>query len=353
VERAGIVCAGCWLVDHNKTIAAWPVEETLTSILDLRVDGGGPAHNVAMDLARLGAPFPLWAMGAVGSDAAGRFLLDACRERGVDASHLRVIDGAATSLTDVMTVQETGRRTFFHLQGANALLRPEDFDFSSVPARILHLGAPGVHRRLDSPSGRDDNGWVTVLRRARDAGLRTNLEMVSGPRDEIRALVRPCLPHLDTLIVNDYEAAALADLDVVVDGRASPRTARAAADAILEQGVGELVVVHFPAGCVAVARDGTAVEHPSLRVPADAVRGANGAGDAFVAGVLYGLHERWPLERSLVLGLCAAAAALGSVSTTASVGTVAECLALASRWGWRDGSGESGARRARGGTPAP
>ena len=70
-------------------------------------------------------------------------------------------------------------------------------------------------------------------------------------------------------------------------------------------------------------------------MPAEAIAGANGAGDAFVAGVLYGLHEGWPLERCLTLGHCAAASALASVSTTGSVARVAECLALADRWGWR------------------
>ena len=334
--RSGIVCAGCWLVDRNKSIAHWPAEETLTQVLATREDGGGPAHNVAMDLARLGASFPIWAMGAVGDDAAGRRLRDACRERGVDASQLRTLDGVPTSFTDVMTVEATGKRTFFHLQGANALLQPDHFDFARAPARLLHLGAPGVHRGLDGPSGGDPNGWVTVLRRAREAGLATNLEMVSGPPAEMRALVEPCLPHLDSLIVNDYEAAALTGLDVVTGEGTSARAAREAARAILARGVRDRVIVHFPAGCVAVTAGGAVVEHPSLLVPADFIRGANGAGDAFVAGVPYGLHEAWRLDDCLVLGLCAAAAALGALSTTGSVGTVAECLALAERWGWRD-----------------
>jgi sugar/nucleoside kinase (ribokinase family) len=336
VERAGIVCAGCWLVDHNKTIARWPAEETLTNVLDLRLDGGGPAHNVAMDLARLGAPFPVWGMGAVGDDAGGTLLLDSCRVHGVDSSHIRVLNGVATSQTDVMTVQATGKRTFFHTQGANALLQPDDFDFSGVPARILHLGAPGVHRRLDQASGNGENGWVSVLRRAREAGLQTNLEMVSAAPEDIRSLVRPCLKHLDSLIINDYEAAALTGLDLAAGGRASAQTARAAAEAILQEGVTELVVIHFPEGCVAATAGGGVITHPSLRVPAGMIEGANGAGDAFVAGVLYGLHDRWPLEQSLILGLCAAASALRSVSTTASVGTVADCLALPASWGWRD-----------------
>ena len=336
MARAGIVCAGCWLVDQNKTITHWPAEETLTHVVETRLDGGGPAHNVAMDLARLGATFPIWGMGVVGRDAAGRMLLDACRERGVDATHIRTVDGVPTSFTDVMTVAATGKRTFFHHQGANALLRPDDFVFSGTPARVLHLGAPGVHRGLDQPSGDDANGWVAVLRRAREAGLHTNLEMVSGEPARMRELVAPCLPHLDSLIVNDYEAAALTGLDVVTGGAASPKAAREAARAILRAGVGQLVVIHFPAGCVAATADGRSVARPSLRVPPDFVRGANGAGDAFVAGVLYGVHESWALDDSLDLGLCAAASALGALSTTGAVRKVAECLALAERWGWRE-----------------
>ncbi len=340
MDREGIICAGCWLVDSNKSIESWPAEETLAHIRAVTLDGGGPAHNVAMDLARLGAAFPLWGMGVVGDDDAGRFLLRSCAERNVDVRRIRVLPGVPTAHTDVMTVAGTGRRTFFHLQGANEFLGPDDFDFADVPARILHLGAPGLNRGMDRPHGADPNGWVTVLRRARAAGLRTNLEMVSAAPAVIRALVEACLEHLDTLIINDYEAAALTGLEVVGDDPAAVEAAGEAARTLVAAGVRDLVVVHFPRGCAAASRGGPVLAHPSLRVPPDEIRGANGAGDAFVAGVLYGLHEAWPLERSLELGLCAAATAMGSVSTTGSVRSVAECLALPERWGWRDfGSG--------------
>jgi sugar/nucleoside kinase (ribokinase family) len=335
VRRRGILCAGCWLVDHNNSISHWPEQETLTQIVACELQGGGPAHNMAIDLARLDSGFPVWAAGVVGNDDAGRFLIAACDERGIDRIALHVLDGVGTSHTDVMTVRSTGKRTFFHHQGANALLSPEHFDFTHTTARILHLGAPGIHARMDAPYEADANGWVTVLRRAGAAGLRTNLEMVSGPPDEMRRLVTPCLPFLDTLIINDYEAGVLTSIDVVSGGVTSPGAARRAAVALLVSGPLELVVIHFPGGCIAATRDGEVFAKPSLDVPADAIKGANGAGDAFAAGVLYAIHEGWPISESLSLGVCAAASALRSVSTTSSVGSVAECLALAQTWGWR------------------
>lgn len=338
--RRGIVCGGCWLVDHNNSISHWPEQETLTQIVARELEGGGPAHNVALDLARLAPGFPLWAAGVVGNDDAGRFLAAACAARGIDASGLRVLEGVCTSHTDVMTVAATGKRTFFHHQGANALLSPDHFDFAGTSARLLHLGAPGIHARMDAPrestpNGGDPNGWVTVLRRARAAGLRTNLEMISGPPEEIRKLVLPCLPHLDSLIINDFEAGILTGIDVLSAGVTSTGAARRAAVTLLAKGPLDLVAIHFPGGCVAATRDGEVLARPSLQVPPEAIKGANGAGDAFAAGVLYGLHESWSIDDCLTLGLCAAGAALRSLSTTGAVGSVAECLALADAWGWR------------------
>lgn len=335
MDRRGIICGGCWLVDHNNSISHWPEQETLTQILARELQGGGPAHNMAIDLARLDPEFPVWAMGVVGNDDAGRLLIAACAEHGVDHTALRVLDGVGTAHTDVMTVRATGKRTFFHHQGANALLSPEHFDFSHTRARILHLGAPGVHLGMDQPCGSDANGWVTVLRRAHAAGLRTNLEMISGAPEEIRRLVLPCLPHLDSLIINDYEAGVLTGIDLVSAGVTSAGAARRAAVALLVSGPLELVAIHFPGGCVAVTRDGDVYAKASLEVPVDAIKGGNGAGDAFAAGLLYGLHEGWPVSEGLSLALCAAASALRSLSTTASVGSIAECRALADAWGWR------------------
>ncbi len=70
-------------------------------------------------------------------------------------------------------------------------------------------------------------------------------------------------------------------------------------------------------------------------MPAQAVAGVNGAGDAFAAGMLYGVHEGYAVEASLRLGHACAAASMREVSTTQGVASVAECLALADRYGLR------------------
>jgi len=58
--------------------------------------------------------------------------------------------------------------------------------------------------------------------------------------------------------------------------------------------------------------------------------GAAGAGDAFAADVLFGLHEGWSIAQSLELGVCTAASSLFSTSCSDGVKSVEEVLRLRS-----------------------
>jgi sugar/nucleoside kinase (ribokinase family) len=240
-----------------------------------------------------------------------------------------------------MIARESGRRTFFHDQGANALLTPSHLDLSRTRARILHLGAPGLHAAMDRPGadGRGGNGWSEVLARARAAGLRTNMELVSVEPERQRALALPCLPLLDTLVINELEAGALAQVETSetdAGGAIDPGRAEAAARRLLELGVRELAVVHFPAGCVAAARGGRTWRQGAVRVPHEDVKSANGAGDAFAAGVMLGVHEGWPVERCLEAGVCVAAVSLQASSTSGAIRPMAACLAYGREHGFRE-----------------
>ena len=97
----------------------------------------------------------------------------------------------------------------------------------------------------------------------------------------------------------------------------------------------QLVVVHFPGGAVAITKDKEELLVPSVAIPAKEIVGTNGAGDAFAAGILYGLHEDWPLAEIINLGHAAAAASVRSLGTTDAGMSWQECVELASTWGWR------------------
>jgi len=333
MAQRGIVTAGTWCADHNKVVPHWPGEDKVTEILSVEIRAGGSAANLAIDMKRLDPSIPVATIGLLGEDDDGRTLLAEAEAAGIDVTRLNLRTGARTNATDAFLSKASGRRTHMFFPGVARELCPDHFDFTGIVARFLHLGLPGIHEKLDSRWGDDENGWVTVLKKARAEGLSTNLELCSIPAERIHAIVRPCLPHLDLLVVNDFEIAA-------IDGTAPEEASKVdalvdCAQRVLKDGAMSLVAVHFPEGAVAVARDGTVWREPSVSVPAAEVRGPNGAGDAFAAGFLYGLHEDWPVTDALRLAHASAAMALRSVGTTDAIEPWRRCLDQAARWGTR------------------
>ncbi|MDQ3388059.1 MAG: carbohydrate kinase family protein [Gemmatimonadota bacterium] len=334
-ERCGVLAGGNWILDRIKVIDHYPAEDGLARILAESLGNGGSPYNLLKDLAKLGAPFPLAGVGVVGEDEAGSFILEECRAHGIDTAAVRRTTDDATSFTEVMTVRSTGRRTFFHRPGANRLLGEGDFPLRTSGARILHLGYLLLLDALDAPDSEGDTGAARLFREARTLGFKTSADVVSESGDRLRAVVHPSLPGIDYFFLNELEAERLTGAATRPGGDACWNAISRAASILLERGVNELVCVHLPEG--ALARDRRGSEHRQLSVdlPAGRIQGAVGAGDAFAAGVLLGLHEGWPVDRSLRLGVCAAAACLLHATSSEGVLPWEECLRLGDSLGFR------------------
>jgi len=333
--RNGILSGGNWIVDAVKVIDVFPQQDALANIVSTTRGTGGSPFNVLVDLAIMQAAIPLAAVGLVGDDENGKWIVQECRARGIDTQALQHTDLAPTSYTDVMTVQSTGRRTFFHARGANALLDSAHFDFTSNTASIFHLGYLLLLDRLDLPHPEYGTVAAEVLSRAQAAGLKTSVEAVSEDSDRFARIVLPALKHVDVCIMNEFEAGRVTGR-TIRKGDALDRTElRAAMETLLEKGVRERVVVHFPEGGCALSRDGGWHEHGSVKLPANYIKGAAGAGDAFTAGILLGWHEGRPVEESLRYGVCAAAANLSNETCTGGLRSLKECLALGETYGFR------------------
>jgi len=333
--RSGIIAGGNWIIDHVKLIDAWPAQDSLANILSQSSGNGGGPYNVLKDLSRMGAAFPLAGVGLIGDDADGRRILDDCRASRIDTRLLHVTRERPTSYTDVMSVTSTGKRTFFHARGTNALLAPEHFDFAGTTAKHFHLAYLLLLDALDAPGADGRPRAAEVMRRARAAGLRTSLDCVSASGERQRAVVGPVLPEVDILFSNDIEAEHVTGIAVGRGDSLDRGAVERAARAILALGVREWVLIHFPEGACAVSAAGEVRWQPGVLFPTTEIAGTAGAGDAFAAGVLYGLHEDWPMPRCLELGACVAAASLRHPTTSDAVAPVAECLALGRKYGFR------------------
>ena len=343
-SRNGILAGGNWIVDAVKIIDTWPQQDALANILSTTKGTGGSPFNVLVDLALMGAGIPLEAAGLVGADDNGKWIVETCADLQIGTRALKHTDAAPTSYTDVMTVRDNGRRTFFHARGANALLDSPDFDFAETGAKIFHLGYLLLLDKIDGPSATHGTVGAEVLARAQAAGLKTSIDVVSEDSDRFGRIVLPALKYVDVCIMNEFEAQRVTGRRIRVGDAHSgaPGVAgldknelRAAMEQLLAAGVRERIVIHFPEGGCALGRDGAWHEHGSVQLPGDYIRGAAGAGDAFTAGILLGWHEGRPVEEWLRIGVCAAAANLSDETCTGGLQPLAECLALGDRYGFR------------------
>ncbi len=343
-SRSGILAGGNWIVDAVKIIDTWPQQDALANILSTTKGTGGSPFNVLVDLALMGSGIPLEAAGLVGADENGKWIVETCANLKIGTRTLIHTDAAPTSYTDVMTVKDNGRRTFFHARGANALLDSPHFQFTETGAQIFHLGYLLLLDRLDGPSPTHGTVAAEVLSRAQAAGLKTSIDVVSEDSDRFPKIVLPALKYVDVCIMNEFEAQRVTGRRIRVGDAHSgapgvagldKKELRAAMEQLLEAGVRERIVIHFPEGGCALGRDGAWHEHGSVQLPGDFIKGAAGAGDAFTAGILLGWHEGKPVDEWLRIGVCAAAANLSDETCTGGLKPLAECLALGEKFGFR------------------
>jgi sugar/nucleoside kinase (ribokinase family) len=306
-------------VDIIHTLDRWPAKSDLVRIV-AEVEGvGGGAANVALDLAALGTGLPVFPAGLIGQDRHADTVRRALAAGGLPDVWLHTTDRAATAHTHVLNLPGDSR-TFLYHGGANDLL-----DAAHVPveplaargARFLYLGYLNLLGTLDAigPDGR--TGAAHLLGRARAAGMTTCVDLVSIDGPGFRPTVEATLPAIDYLFLNEIEAARATGLSVTgADDIAGLTTA---GQALLAGGVTCAVVLHTAAVALWLPGDGPPLIQPAPAMdPADIVSPV-GAGDAFCAGVLYGLHEGWAPAQCLTLGQRAATATLRVPTATGGI----------------------------------
>ena len=337
MAKKGITAAGNWIVDKVKLIDDFPPQDGLCNILETTSANGGAPYNVLKALSRLGAKFPLKGIGVVGEDGDGDFILMDCEKHGIESSSMVRTSDTTTSYTDVMTSAKTGRRTFFHARGANALLDIDHFNPGRLSCRIFHLGYLLLLDKLDDFADEQQTHASILLQKIRDNGVLTSVDIVSENSERFSKIVPASLPHIDFLFLNEYEAARITGLPTIdEEGKLDINNTISTAQKLLDMGVNAYVFLHFTEGAIAVSKSREVWRQGKVNLPKDAIKGASGAGDAFAAGVLYALHEQKTIPDALLLGVSTAAASLLHPSCSESILPLEECLALGRKFGFAE-----------------
>jgi adenosine kinase len=236
----------------------------------LRREWGGCAGNIAYTLKMLGGEPVILA--ALGCD--GDVYLERLQQLGIDASPVLVAREHYTAQAIIITDQDNNQITAFH-PGAMS-----DSHRASVPRR------DDLAIAIIAPDGRE-----AMLAHAAQLHA-ANVPFIFDPGQQLPmfdgAELRSFVERARWVALNDYEARMLTDRV----GTDLPALSRL-------PGLEGIVVTLGAEGCDLWCA-GQPQRLPGL--PAQAVIDPTGCGDAFRAGLLYGLERDWPLARAAALG---------------------------------------------------
>ncbi len=235
---------------------------------------GGKGANQAVASRLCGAD--VFMVARVGSDLFGPATIENFKKLGIDATHVKQIEGASSGVAPIF-VEPNGQNRIFVVKGANDLLKPADVDaaadlLKTVDCMVMQFEIP----------------------------LETVYYSVQFARkNKIRCIVNPApaqpvdlkaLDGLDYFVPNETEAETITGMPVKnVDD------AKKCAEKFLTSGIQRVIITLGSNGSLLASREG--MEH----IPAFTVKSVDstGAGDAFIGSFAVFLGEGLP-EREAV-----------------------------------------------------
>jgi len=297
-----VVTIGLQIVDIlGRPVSHVPPGQHLALLDEIRITVAGTAAGTAIDLAKLGAH--VIAMGAIGKDEPGDFLVATYEKYGVETKYLTRKDGVQTS-SSMLLIRPNGERPALHVIGANGELSWDDIDLEVIgSADFLHMGGTSLLPKMDGPPTR------RLLEYAKSRDVTTTFDLVAIQRPDLLELIEPCLPYVDYFMPGFEEAVMMCG---ITDRMEVIRF-------FLDRGAKHTVFKMGSAGSsIAWLEDGQVreIRIPAFKVP---VVDSTGCGDAYCAGFIIGLSAGWDLERSGWLGTAASGLVIQGLGSDAGI----------------------------------
>lgn len=332
-EERGITIAGLTLVDIVKNIDSYPQAGMLANINDIQIAVGGCAPNTSINLAKIDHRIPISAIGKVGNDENGRYIVSTLQKHGINVSKMCYTSKNPTSFSDVMSIP-SGERTFFHKKGANAEFGPDDIDINALNCNIFHIGYILLLDLFDAPDKQFGTVMARFLNKVQKKGIKTSVDLVSSSTGDYGEKVIPALKYCNYVIINEIECCGIWNLSPRnEDGSINVENVRLAMQKCMEAGVQEKVVVHCKEACFLLDRKDRFTQVASLKISPEEIKGTVGAGDAFCAGCLYGIYHNYTDTQILEFASAAAACNLLEANAVDGMKTRNEILLFAEKKG--------------------
>jgi sugar/nucleoside kinase (ribokinase family) len=299
---AKVVSLGIQIVDIlGRPVTEIPEGQNVALLEEIRITVAGTAAGTSVDLAKLGAE--VYAMGAIGEDELGNFLLSTMQRYGIDTSSLKRKPGVQTSST-MLPIRPNGERPALHVPGANGELVWEDLNLDVIAAAdFLHMGGTSLMPKFDGEPTRK------VLEFAKQKNVTTTFDLVALQRPDLLELIEPCLPYVDYFMPGFEEAIMMCGL---TDRQEIIRffLDRGAKHTVFKMGEQGSSIAFMENGQIQETRI------PCFKAP---VVDSTGCGDAYCAGFIMGLSMGWDLAKSGRLGTAAGGLVIQGLGSDAGI----------------------------------
>ena len=268
-----VICLGELLIDFVPKPSYSPLSQSRL----LRLAPGGAPANVAVATQRLGLSSGF--IGKVGDDPFGRYLRDVLKQKGLNLNLFTLSPAALTRLAFVTNdSNEQQRFLFYGNPGADGLLRSDEIEESYLQrARIFHFGSISL---IQEPSR---SATLTAIDYAYKHGLIVSFDPNVRPAlwpslKRARQEILKALNHCHILKMNQSEWEFLFPGKRFEDSLSM----------LERKGIGLSAITLGAQGSII----GSYNQWTKIRAPQVKVVDTTGAGDGFMAGLLYEVLKR-------------------------------------------------------------
>lgn len=310
IIRMKVAGLGQCSLDNLFIVDSFPEVDTKKEVIEWTTAGGGPVATALASLSRLGIDCSFY--GIAGDDEAGQKIADSLKAEKVDISGLITRPGAYSQVAFISIEKSSGKRTIFWKRPSAEPLSPQELpdDFLDNMDFLLVDGLM-AEASIHAAKTAKEKGVPVML----DAGkVREGMIELAHLCDYVVAseeFAREFIYPEDKKFSGGLERRALLDDDGV-------------ATKLKSFGAKAVTITLGNKGSISVSGN-TVFQTPAFTVD---VVDTTGAGDVFHGGYIYGLLQKWDIQKAVRFASAFAALKCRKLGGRAGIPTLKEVKAF-------------------------
>ena len=293
------LCLGIAVTDtYAKSIDKIPKWDTLGTFDEVKYGAGGCAVNTAINLNSLGINCGVSA--AIGKDLNGEFIIDQLKKRKIDTTNI-IKTKNNTAITFAM-ISSNGKRRYLTNWGANDIFSIKDLVFSNIQKySLIHLCGTFAMKTFD---GKETLEFVKKIKKNKNKIL-ISMDTIYNTKVNCLKLIKDLFPYIDIFFPSIEELTLITGYNSI------------------KKNIDFLKATKIPLTGIKMGKEGSIFIHnnnASYCSPFKVkVIDTSGAGDAFMAGLIFATLSEYSLNYSMIFSTACAANNIQHVGASGNV----------------------------------